>query len=108
MSLPHYYYCRLQALYMQASVGLCAPGVSLGDSGISVGRVGGGKSRLEVRGWGFPEKIRELLGTQLRSLSLWPITFLGTNYIYPLNQQYFLLRSREKRRTGKGKGKEML
>lgn len=38
---------------MWASVGLCAVGVSLGDFGIVVGETG----RLEVRGWGFPEKL---------------------------------------------------
>lgn len=42
------------------------------------------------------------------SLSLWPITFLETNYIYLLNQQNFLLRPRKKRRAGRGGGKERL
>lgn len=38
---------------MRASVGLCAVGVSQGDLGIGVGETG----RLELRGWGFPEKF---------------------------------------------------
>lgn len=39
---------------MRASAGLCAAGVSQDDVGIGVGEVTG---RLEVRGWGFPEKL---------------------------------------------------
>lgn len=57
--------------------------MSLGDFGIGVGETG----RLEMRGWGFPEKLDGggWLGARLGSFSLWPTHFLGTNYIYLLN-----------------------
>lgn len=58
-------------------------------------------------GLGLSRKNRRDSGDSTKgSLSLWPITFLVTNYIYLLNQSNFLLRPREKRRMGKSKGKE--
>lgn len=41
--------------FLRASVRLCAVGGPLGDFGIGVGETG----RLEVRGWGFPERSGE-------------------------------------------------
>lgn len=89
------HYCGPQASRVRASAGLCAAGVSPGSTGIGVE----GNRQAGSEGLGGPK------GSTRVSLSLWPIPFLRTNYVYLLNEQNFLLRSREKR-AGESRRKE--